>query len=337
MLLKTTAEVKQLLPRLLAHLNNNALMPNLARAEQKYLVPLIGPELYQEFIGLYNAGTLVAPDARLQVLKNMQLVSATHAFLDELALNIATITDNGVRSATTANMPKVYGWEFKALKAALQDAAADSVDVLLASLVINKAGLPKWVASEAYQHFNAGLIRTAAQFNAIHRLHQPQRTFYAIKTLMLDAQEQKIQQAIGSALVDYFTTADAPVLNKMLERTCLIMLQKALAFFTILKACEHYAVQITDAGFTVLAGGDPEGETAGKSATAGANLLQLKMDACKRDGEAYLSKAKQELAKLAADGDAPAAFLTAYNAGPLKTNGTGLVDKGNGHRSFFRF
>jgi hypothetical protein len=332
MLLKTSIEVKQLLPRLLAKMNNNAFLPNFDRAEQKYLVPLTGADLYQQYVDLYNANN--ATGFHIQVLKNMQLLVATHAFLDELGTNTATITDAGIQSQQTANSPRVYGWEFKEFKSALQDAAADSVDLLLQALWLNKAGLPAWTACNAFKQFNALLIKTAAAFDQCHRLFQPQRTFYAIKSVIQDCQEQMILQTIGDGLVTYFLqTSDLD--DK--ETKCLGYLQKSLAFYSIKRACEHYAVRMSDNGFTVVSSGDAENsDTAGRSGTRD-GFLQMKMAACERDGKGYLSKAKKELAALYASADARDGFKTAYGAGPLADYDPAKIrDLGNANRRTFR-
>lgn len=332
MLLKTTPELKTLLPRLLAKFNNNALLPNFDRAEQKYLLPLIGPDLYAQYVAMYDANN--AAGFHIQVLKNMQLVAATHAILDELGTYTTTITDAGIQTHQTANMPRVFGWEYKEFKSALQDAAADSVDVLLQSLWLNKAGLPAWTASDAFKQFKSLLIKTANDFNAIHRLFQPQRTFYAIQTVIRDCQEQMIIQTIGDSLVTFFINTD--LTDK--EIICLDYLQRSLAFYSIKKACEHYAVRISDAGFTIVGSGDADGDTAGRSGGID-GFLQMKMDACERDGKGYLGKAKKALASLYADVDATEGFKTAYLASPLATwDPTAIRDLGNANRrGIFRF
>lgn len=338
MLLKTTQEVKQLMPRLLAKLNNNALLPNFDRAEQKYLMPLVGKDLYDKYVTIYQAGPVADP-TQAQILKNMQLLVACHAFLDELGQNVATITDAGIQSQQTANMPRIYGWEFKAFKSSLQDAAADSVDVLLQSLWINRATLGEWTGSDAFGQFNSFLIKTAAEFNNCHPLFQPQRTFYAIKSIIRMVQAQVVKAEIGDDLINYFLTnydtLTAP------EKICLYYLQNALAYYTVKRACEHYSVRFSDAGFTVVAMGDPESlDTAGRTGEQikSDGFLNLKMQVCERDGAEFMSKAKKELVKYAASADASDAFKTALQAGALGLyQPPTILDKKNAFRKIYRF
>jgi hypothetical protein len=330
MLLKTTLELKAFFPRLLAKLNSNALLPDMDRAAQKYLVQYTGKALYDQYVTLYNAGNAAGVPAT--ILKNMQRVVAAYALLDDLGTTTATITDSGLQSAETSNMPRVYGWAFKEFRKSLSDAAADAVDVLLQSLWDNKGSLAAWTSSEAYKSFSTLLIRTAADFNAAHTLYQPQRTFYAVKSLIRDVQESIIGRAIGVELVSHLVGADL----SDAEKKCLHYLQKSIAFYTIKKACEHYSVRLSDAGFTIVSGGDGENsDTAGR--TDAGSLLMLKMQACERDGKTYLTAAKRELAALYANPAAIAAFKTAYEGGPLKDwNPDRGRDLGNNRRKIFR-
>lgn len=328
MLLKTTAEVKQLMPKLLAKMNNNALLPNMDRPAQKYLLPLLGQTFLDQLVTAYTNNSAAGPI--VIILKNAQLVVASHAFLDDIGSNVATITDAGLASHQTANMPRVYGWEFKSIKQYLQNIAADAVDVLLQSLWINKshAALASWVASDAFKQFSSLLIRTAFEFNEAHRLFQPQRTFYAIKTYIQDCQEQIICQAIGESLVEYFISA---ALSDD-EKKVMAHLQKALAFYTIKKSCEHNSVRVDEYGFTIMTGGDPESDDAGRSGNQAGFILQ-KMQACERDGKAYLSKAKKELIHYSKQPDVPAGFTTAFLDSPLKdVDPDAKRDLGNAHR-----
>lgn len=332
-IIKTIQEVKNLLPRLLSGLSNNALMPNVDRATEKYLVPVVGDALVTEIETAYNAEPKTLNAAQLKLLPKMQLVVVAGAYLDDLAFNQAMVTDNGIRSAETANMPKVFGWQYKELKDGLQLVSLDALDVLLQYLQNHKADFAGWTNSEAFKQFDALLIKTAMEFDNIHKLVQPFRTFYGLKTEMGNVQEQYIIPSIGPELFDRLNSAtDLSDAEKIIRK----QLQKAIAFYTIKRACEHYAVRIDQNGFTVVAGGDQESTTAGRTQAA-PGLVKQKMDACDRDGGNWLAKARNLLVALRNSEETPTAFDAAFAKSPL-VKYVQPVDRttGNERRKLFR-
>lgn len=331
-LLKTILEVKKLLPRLFSGLSNSALMPNIDRATEKHLVPVVGGDLVGEIDTAYNENAL--SELQAQLLPKMQLVVAAGAFVDELPFVHGTITDNGVRTAQTQNMPRVFGWEYKELKEGLQMALYDSIDTLLQYLVAHKADFLSYTNSEAFAQFDSVLIKTATEFNNIHRLVQPYRTFYALQPEMANVQEQYIIPSIGQGLFDRLNSAtDLADVEKIIRK----QLQKAIAFLTIKRACEHYAVKFDSNGFTVVGAGDAEATTSGRTNAPGGMITQ-KMEACDRDGNNWLAKARNQLVACSQDVNALPVFMEAFATSPLvKYVQPSERTSGNERRKTFRF
>jgi hypothetical protein len=63
-LIKTIAEIKAVLPRLVSNLSDTSLLPNFDRAEEKYLVPVTGRDLYNDIKTKYDAPHLPAMNKR---------------------------------------------------------------------------------------------------------------------------------------------------------------------------------------------------------------------------------------------------------------------------------
>jgi hypothetical protein len=53
-LIKTLNEVKAVLPKLVSNLADASLLPNFDTAEIKYLVPIVGMDLYTDFVTKYS-------------------------------------------------------------------------------------------------------------------------------------------------------------------------------------------------------------------------------------------------------------------------------------------
>lgn len=335
-LIRTIAEAKATLPRVLSALSNSALMIDFSAAEIKYLVPLIGYSQYDNINGKINADPVEElTEAEAALLPFMRKLVAYYGHYDDLSTDAAKITDSGPRKLESANMPRVFGWEYKELKNGLLSKAFDATEVLLRFLWENKADYPAWASSDEYASFNALIIKTGTDFDAHYKLWQPLRTYYSLKILIDEVQEDFLKPAIGEDLLAYFIAAENFTDN---EKKFLKLLKKATAYKTIKKATEHYSVRFDASGFSVLSqGGDPENsETAGRS-EADLALFENKISASERDAGTYLTKAKKDLYNFRQTA-AVDAFNQAFDTGPL-VDWTDPADRtrGNENRKGFRF
>jgi hypothetical protein len=299
----------------------------------KYLVPLVGIELYNEIeVELNGDNNLTAE--QLALLPHLRRVSCIYGYIDDLGTDNAKITDSGIRSTESANMPRVFGWQFNELRNTLLQKAFDATEVLLKFLFENKADYTAWTDSAEYALINSLLIKTGTDFDAHYKLWQPMRTYYSLKALIDEIQEDLLLPAIGQDLLTYFIEEE---ITEDDEKKILKLLKKATAYYTIKKAAEHYSVRFDSQGFTIVNGGDPENkETAGRSQPEIA-LFEMKLKACEADGQAYLAKAKKAAVAYRAD-SANTDFNDAYDEGPL----VDYVDpsertRGNENRKGFRF
>jgi hypothetical protein len=333
-LIKTIAEVQAVLPKLVSNLNKDSAMPNFDAVEEKYLVDIIGQELYADLQTKYDDNTL--EDEEKVLLKHINLVTASYGFMEEQAATHVFFTDDGIRVSATSDMPKAVGWEYKALKTYLNDKALDGIEVLLKYLWKHKDDLPKWTASTEYKQFEKGLIRTGTDFSNQYTLYQPMRTFFLMKSTLDDVQDEYIESPLGSDLLEYFAELEAPTDE---EISIIRKLKKALAFFTVKRYAEHHTVLFSASGFTVISmfGGDRETDDSGRAAAAKGDI-EKQTKACEREGKNFMARAKNEIVKLSQKTGAPADFLTAFETSPLKK----YVDpkdqtSGNEKRRFFRF
>jgi hypothetical protein len=335
-LIRTAIEAKAALPRVLSNLGATANLPDFAAAEIKYLVPLIGFAQYNAINDKINATPTpeALTDAETVLLPYLRRVVAFFAYLDDMGTDNAKITDNGLRTTESANLPRVFGWQYKELKETLQSKAYDAVEVMLRFLFENKADYSDWTGSEEYASLNALLIKTGTDFDAHYKLYQPMRTFYSLKVLLDEVQEDFIKPAIGEDLLTYFIELDAPDDD---EKKFIKLLKKAAAYLVIKKACQHYSVRFDSNGFTILSGDSENPQSAGRT-QADTTLFEMKMNSCESDAQTYLAKAKKALATFRVD-SANTDFNDAYDDGPLVNYDLTVTkkDRGNDTRKIFRF
>lgn len=334
-LIRTAAEAKAALPRVLSNLGNTANLPDFAAAEIKYLVPLIGYSQYDTIHGKINADPVEElTEAETALLPYLRRVVAFFAYLDDMGTDNAKITDSGIRTTESANLPRVFGWQYKELKNTLQSKAYDAVEVMLRFLFENKTDYLPWLSSDEYGSLNGLIIKTGTDFDSHYKLFQPMRSFYSLKVLLDEVQEDFLKPAIGEDLLQYFVAAEGLDDD---EKGFIKLLKKAAAYMVIKKACQHYSVRFDGNGFTVLSGDMENTETAGRTA-ADISLFEMKMNGCEADAQTYLAKAKKALATFR-PGSGNDAFNQAFDTGPLVNYDLTITtkDRGNDVRKIFRF
>jgi hypothetical protein len=322
-LIKSIAEIKALLPKFISNTTDPKVLPNFDQAEYKYLVPLTGTVLYNAIHAKYNdaayPGNMSSDE--LSLLKKLQMVEACHAFVDEMALGQLLLTENGYKKVV--NSTPVYRWEVEKLESTLVTMAADATEVLLNYLAEKKAVFTDWTSSDAYKSLDKLLIKSGTEFSALYPLFQPMRTFLSIKPKLEHVQDLYVSEAIGEPLLQYL--AALATVPEGLQKS-ISLLKKAVAFLTIKESALHHSVRFSDSGFTVVGQRDTV-DTASDAGRQAADLamLQMKIDACERDGQNFLGMACYELVKWYKEVDAAVQYKTALDAGALKT----YVDPGD--------
>jgi hypothetical protein len=310
-LIKTIAEIKDVLPKFIPNNLDSKVLPNFDQVEAKYLVPLVGIEFYNSLVTKYNGNSLSTDENVL--VKKMRLVACAYAFRDEQGYGYVNLTENGMRKILQAQNGELKKWEFEKVAAGLTTLAADATETLLQYLYEKKFAL--WTASEVYQNFQKFLIRTGSDFSSHYALYQPMRTFLSLRTVILHVQTLYITQGIGADLLTYLLALD-PIPEGL--KTGMDFLKTSLCFFAIMEACNQLNVQFSDAGFTVLNGTSTDIEEAGRT-TADGETLRRKMESANTRGNDFLCLAQTELVKYYnAEGAAAAGYKTALEKGPLK-------------------
>lgn len=311
-LIKTLAEIKAVLPKLVSSLSSTSLMPNFDRVEYKYVVPITGPTLYASLVSAYNTDTLDADE--LVLVKHLRLIIAAYAFKDESGLSLLTFGDSGMKKISQGGAEPIRGWEMQRVENTLIEAAMDGTEVVLNYLFDNKSLYPEWTASEQYSKIQSLLIKTATDFNDKYTLFRPSRSFFIMRSVMNDTQRLFIQETTGEALLIYLRDKETPTAK---EKVCIELLKKSLAFYTVMKAAKHFSVSFSDGGFTIL------GEKSSNSLESTMNqptdlkLLEMKIEECDMEGGSYLELARSELVANYTDATVTAEFIAAFDAGPL--------------------
>lgn len=311
-LLTKLSELKEVLPKLYSTVSNTATLPNMDRAENRYIVPIIGNTLYQALLTAYAADTLTA--TQLQLVKKIRLAAAAYATLDEIGLFVLTLQDGGARKIQQGGTEPVRAWEIQEMKNTLANMATDGLEQLLNYLFANKAEFADWTASDNYTKLKQLLIKTGSELNDEYTLFQPQRCFFIMRNIMNDVQLLYLEKTIGKELLVYLRDKEAPADQ---EKNCIALLKKALAYYSVMKAAKNFSVSFSDNGFTILGEKTTTSGDARYEQQSDMNMLQLKIDQLEQEGKSFLELAQYELVQWYKNTDASNDFKTALEAGRL--------------------
>lgn len=300
-LIKTIPEVIQFVRVNFA--NSESSLPNMERAERKYLVPVLGQAFYDEVVTKYNGQDASEPFKK--VLPYIQAALAPLAYYLELPLINTQITDIGLQKTGTGQMQPVFKHDFYKVLQALLDQGMDALEELLAFLEENKTDYPAWASSDAYKDFRRFLIRTGQDYSSIYPLLHPRRCYLMLRPIMDIVQEKYVAASIGAAFFAELLAKDAP---SDMEVAVITVLKKAIAYLTIHHATGSLAVRITEAGFTVQAA---DSELADPNRVAAdAQNMRWAAEAAEKTGFTFLVAAR----KFLNDNATASVFATYFNS-----------------------
>lgn len=340
-LIKTIAEIKSVIPRL-SRLSDTANLPNVNKAGRMHILPLLGVALYKDLDEKANSGETL-DEKYSALLEAVRLPLAAFALIDDLAFIHTIITDSGIRTTSTEKMEAAHRWEFNELKEALANYATDGVELLLSFLYENKDDWEAWTSSNEFKEQDGFLIKTGSDFRRYYPLCQPLRTYWALRPVMSEVEENYFVPTLGRGLLAWLKSQEEVVINTEdgqidIKR----LLKRAMAHLAIKNAGAQFAVRFDSNGFTILAtGGNSDSPTSAGRQAADNTSLSIKLDAANNEGQNDLTKAAKYLVGLGAgsyNGEVDESFTTAFATSPLLSYSRNKpYSNGNDRRKFFRF
>lgn len=276
-------------------INSTSSFPNWEVAEQRHLLPLIGDDLYELLAEIKTAGE-AADDLDKELLKKVRAVIAPLAYALDMAFIQSQLTDTGLRTVSTENMQAAHRWEYNEVKDSLTEAGAFAMEALLKFLFKNKNDYPEWTGSEEFKALDALIFQSAADFANYFPISQPYRLFWDFRPLIKEVQDFYIISAIGEEFFTELLQEETPDDDETAAR---ILIKKAVAQYTIVKAIEKRSAIIGTQGFTVKVLGPGSDSVDADKQDASDNRLSLLYQSCERAGDSYLLQLKEFLNKKA--------------------------------------
>lgn len=262
--------------------NNN--FPGLDEAEQEYLKPILGDDLFDELQTQADAESV--DEQYKELLAKARRYVAPLSILLGISTRHIQIGDTGLKKTVSENKENVFGWEYREVKEELKDKCAKALDRLWEYL-FEEGSTVDWEDPSPIKL----LFKNGADFNESYALHQPHRVYPQLKPTIKKVEELFVWDAIGEEFLEELKQDADPDEH---QKKVIDLLKKAIAHFTIHKIVGTLSIKVTENGLTVLlndAGDQPyKGER-----IAPDNLLTMTREEALRDGNKYMKKVRTYL------------------------------------------
>lgn len=287
MLFKSTAGLKEY-AQLTGEINFASVRPTLRFVETFHLIAILGRELYRSLDAAYADETTMTA-AQKALLEQCRHVVAPYFCYYYAPKADVQLSDAGMTKSKDA----AYQYQGAAYREAALREAEMCEESLLQFLEEKRSDYAEWTASEAFKAYRSLFIKSGTQFDDLVRTASPQRNFFALRSAMVDVEENMIRTAIGDTLFNALKTKDAGTQNFTgAELILLQRLKKAIAYQTLATGAPLLNVRLDAAGLSVITAGpraDDDKVSARSNATD--NNLSLFIESCAGKAKIWLQSA----------------------------------------------
>lgn len=241
MIIKTTAEFQKYVPANIS-LDMDIMAPSINAAEYKYLIPILGKELYDELIAWYEDED--ENPAFEALLPYVQLPTAKFSSAIALPINQLDFSGSGIRIIVDDNHKTAFSWQIEDLKNEWLSQAFDGIEALLIFLEEHIADYATWASSEAYADIDKYIINSCSDFNKYVSIRNSRQVFNALRQLMQKVEDFIISPRLGLAfyeqIKEQIKNDDISSDNQLL----MPFLLPAVAHFTIHRAFDELPLEL---------------------------------------------------------------------------------------------
>ena len=211
--------------------------PYVKQADRKYLKPIIGELLYNDYATTVPAGN------ELKVYELLREASANLCWFIYLPLANVQVTDSGISVAGGENYKAAEWWQIRDLRRSFLDAGFQALDEALKIMEANEDEFSPWETTEGYTIFKELFVKRTETFNRWFNIANSRRTFLGLRPYMLEVHHQYFTAQLNAATIATIQSAVEDSHKQVLE-----YLQAAQIHYTVAKAVESGAFLLTETG-----------------------------------------------------------------------------------------
>lgn len=252
------------------------LFPHIFNAEQKYLFPLIGSELYAVLTEFYNnpdsdllTRSDMNPDfnadfyikvedqniAKARLLYIIQQAIIHLAFYEGFDLLNAYVSDSGFKRQEGDNFKSLFKYQEDNIRNYYKENGLNGLDRVLNFLEVNLSHFTEF--TDVYSAQKGKIIPNARVFNGIYNIHNSNIIYLRLIQHMKTVEELQLTPVLGKSNME--TIYEGLKASEVPEKVVKILpyLRNVVAWFSVVMLIEESGADITDKGlyFEGLKGG----------------------------------------------------------------------------------
>lgn len=294
-LFQTTDELKNFVP-VMGSLDFDSVLPFIARAEQKFIIPLLSKDQYTELLDYYHDEDYdaSATDALNLLLEQVRRPLAQFTFYLYAAQGNVNVGSAGIMQTHTENSKPAFQWAVEEVKQSYLDGGFEGLNMLEDFLIENIEDYEEWATSAEYPLLYELFINRPKEFNIYFSINNNRRTFMAMRHILKRHNDIKVKNLLGADLWDEIKEQvidrDISVENEAL----LAFIRPALVHLTVADAVTELSVKIDEFGITVVSPGSTASAINSRTPAASSMLNDLSRNE-RVTGEQFLQYLKDYL------------------------------------------
>ena len=218
--------------------------PYLDAAEEQFIIPLLGIELYTELAAIAaNAGT----DPQKALLKKVHYSLVHLAMWSGFDMLNVTFDDSGFERVSKEK--GLYRYQEENLKVVFKKQGYNGMDGILEYLMLNIASFEKFKSSAFYVEMKGSFFPTTSVFNAIYGIGNSRLIFLQIDRFFEPVIDFEIVPLLGRALFDKVVAEMKKEGEKNPDLMALVSyIRKPLAYLAVASGIDEVGIQLTEKG-----------------------------------------------------------------------------------------
>jgi len=225
-------------------------LPGIAFAEEKYLLKIIGDELYNELQDAYDHDELTTDDIAL--LDKCRAVIVPFAFVEDAAFKQVLLSDNGFVVLENTGSRKPWKWEYNNAIEGMMQRGYSNQEILIRYLKQNTGTFSAWSSSPYNDAQNFFIIRDGGDLQGLVALEQPHRVYMGLRPIFAAIAENYLKPILSE---EYYEALNNRIKNEtttQYDDNILPKLRLAAARIAMVMASNEQNVVFSGTSFTII-------------------------------------------------------------------------------------
>ncbi len=197
-------QVREFIPASVAT-SREKVSPFIDAAERKYILPILGRELYDDLHLLSTdsdawSGSGEDRDKSTELLRLIRISEINLAYYLGFDVLNTRISDIGFQRADSESFKGLYKYQEQNLKNYFRDTGYNGIDDILQYLEDYIAYFPEWEDSANYTSRKSAIIKDSKAFNAICNINGSRLIFLALQPFIQQVMDIDIRSALGETI-----------------------------------------------------------------------------------------------------------------------------------------